>query len=91
MLNPAAKLAYLEMHQQNIQDESDFGLLLTDEERRRLQRIVLHSVLAGNGIENPQKYYYLEGEVTLALLKYMLINAVERKKEMLKDGGNLTK
>ena len=81
ILNPGAKVAFLEMHQQKIRDEGESGLQLTDEELSRLQRILFMEVLVFQGTENPELYIIrvpLGKFITLMVLGSILANLEER-------------
>ena len=77
VLEPGAKVAFLEMHQQKICDEGANGFQLTEEELRRLQHVMLRDILIFNAIVNPQFRAYLEVMITLALLDSLLKHAKE--------------
>ena len=77
-LEPGAKVAFLEMHQQKICDEGANGFQLTEEELRRLQHVMLRDILIFNAIVNPQFRAYLEVMITLALLDSLLKHAKEK-------------
>ena len=78
VLEPGAKVAFLEMHQQKICDKGANGYQLTEEELRCLQRVMLRDILIFNAIVNPQFRAYLEVMITLALLDSLLKHAKEK-------------
>lgn len=87
ILNPGAKVAFLEMHQQKICDDGNSRLQLTEDELRRLQHIMLRDILIFSAIVNPR--FPLDVIITLALLGSFLRGAREEESEGSASGEDM--
>ena len=81
ILNPGAKVAFLEMHQQKIRDDGDSRFQFTEDEVGRLQQIMLRDILMFNAIVNPQFRPFLQLMITLEVLDSLLKGAKEEELE----------
>ena len=81
ILNPGAKVAFLEMHQQKIRDDGDSRFQFTEYEVGRLQQIMLRDILMFNAIVNPQFRPFLPLMITLEVLDSLLKGAKEEELE----------